>query len=491
MRQGLRFLGDLAKRPVSPRLVRNLGLLVPLAAAYFIAGRLGLKLEVLHPGVTAVWLPSGIALAAFVLLGYRIWPAIFVGSFLVDITVSGLVMTSVGVAIGSTIEGLVGSYLVKKFAGGPRAFDKARDVFRFTISACILGTAVSATFGVSSFYVSGLASRAECAYLWLTWWLADAIGVLLVAPFVILLFGSSHHRLDRREMLELFGLILGMILVALLVFGPASLSLNKSNFVQLWLCIPFLIWAGFRFCQLEAAGLTLLLFGSAVWGTLHGFGPFVRLDLNLSLLVLDAFIGVIGIMTMVVAALVAERRGTEAGLLGLQSILQDAVEGRTQDLAATVATLHLEVVERIETEKALRENQWFRQLADTIPAVFWLMDTVAEQILYVSPAYETIWGRSCESLYADAHSWVDAVHPEDHELALTFFDRESERDRFEVEYRIVRPDGSVRWIWDRGFVIRDKFGRICRLAGLACDITERNRLEHSLPAPQGQEAKAD
>jgi PAS domain S-box-containing protein len=243
------------------------------------------------------------------------------------------------------------------------------------------------------------------------------------------------------------------------------------------MCIPFLIWVGFRFCQLEAAGVTLLLFGTAIWGTLNRVGYFVTPDLNFSLQMLDMFIGVIGTMTMAVAAVVAERREIETNLLGTQSLLQEAVAGKGRDLAALVEALRVKEVERSGGDRARWQNdERLRLLVEKIPVVFWLLDTVEERVLCVSPAYETIWGRSCESLYADTYSWLDAVHPEDHERALAFFDRETKKDRLEAEYRIIRPDGSVRWIWDRGFVIRDETGRISRLAGLACDITERKRV---------------
>lgn len=229
-----------------------------------------------------------------------------------------------------------------------------------------------------------------------------------------------------------------------------------------------------------------MLFGTAIWGTMHGFGYFVAPDLNASLLNLDVFLGVIGTMTLAVAAMVAERRGIETKLLGIQSLLQGAVEGKDRDLASVVETLHSEVLERDQAENALRaSHDRFRLLMDRIPVVFWLLDTIEERILYISPAYETVWGRSCDSLYSDAHSWIDSVHPEDHEVALTFFDRNRKNDRFEEEYRIVRPDGSVRRIWDRGFVIRDEAGRICRVAGLASDVTEKKSSE-GLSAARGE-----
>lgn len=484
-RDGAEFFKSLKSMPAEQFTKRDLALCTFLIAIYFVAGRLGLKLAFVQPSVTAIWLPSGIALAAFVLLGYRIWPAILVGAFLVDASSSGQVLTSTGIAVGNTLEGLVGAYLVNRFARGAKSFNTAEGVFKFAFFACVVNTSISATMGVGVLYFAKLASLPEVGYLWVTWWLADGIGILLVAPFLILVFGTSHHPMDWRETMEVMALILGLIIVSLLVFGPLSLTLNQRQFVQVWLCVPFLIWGAFRFCQLEAAGITLILFGSAIWGTLHRYGPFGTPDMNVALLHLDTFIGVICTMTMAVAAMVAERRLTEEGLIGLQGIMHEAVEKKDRDLAATVETLQEEVGSRLRIEKALRDsNERFEQLAENIHDVFWLLDAVEERILYVSPAYETVWGRTCSSLYADAHSWVDAVHPEDQECALEFFDRVSERSKFEAEYRIQRPDGSIRWIWDRGFIIPDASGRICRVAGLASDITEKKRLEQELERAQ-------
>lgn len=480
------FFNGLTRKLANSPSPRDLALMVAFPLAYFVAGVLGLKLEALPPGAAAIWIPAGIALAALVLLGFRRWPAIFAGCVLLNIWESGPVLSTLTIAIGNTLAALAGAYLVNKYAHGAKAFDTAQDVFRFVLFGCILTTSISATAGILSFFLDGRASGAQFGYLWLTWWVADASGALLIAPFLIVLFSRSHHRLDHRELLELTTLILGLLLVALLAFGPLSPSLNKSNFFRAWMCVPFLIWAGFRFCQLEAAGLLLVLFGTAIWGTMHGFGYFVTQDLNAALLNLDVFLGVIGTMTLAVAAMVAERRGIEASLIGIQSLLQGAVEGRDRDLASVVETLHSEVLERNHAENALRaSHDRFRLLMDRIPVVFWLLDTIAERILYVSPAYETVWGRTCDSLYADAHSWIDSVHPQDHDIALTFFDRNSKSDRFEEQYRIVRPDGSVRMIWDRGFVIRDEAGRICRIAGLASDITEKKGSE-GLSAARGE-----
>src|SRR5262249_47024388 len=121
----------------------------------------------------------------------------------------------------------------------------------------------------------------------------------------------------------------------------------------------------------------------------------------------------------------------------------------------------------------------FRQLADHIDDVFWIYELDTSRTIYVSPAYESIWGRSCQSLYERPLSYLEAVRPEDRAKAkLAHRSQESGRSTAH-EYRIVRPDGTTRWIWDRGFPIRDDSGRVVRVAGIAEDITERKRVEQA------------
>jgi PAS domain S-box-containing protein len=456
-----------------------------VVTACFLAGNLGLKLTILHPPVSPVWPPAGVAVAAMLLLGYRVWPEILIASFLVCRLGSTPLNPSIAIAIGNTLEALTAAYLVNKFARGIKAFDTAQGVFKFIVSACVVSPAISATICLAYLYPAGFSQGPDKVIMWLTWCVGDSIGAFLFAPFLILIFGSSHHRLDNREALELTILVVSLIAVCLTVFGPLSAFFHQKQLLQPWMCIPFLIWAGFRFCQVEAAGTTLLLFGLAIWGTFHGYGPFVSPNSNVSLMVLAAFVGVTGTVTLTIAATLSERRHVEEGLLGLQSIMHETVQGKTRDLTATIETLQAEVVERMVAEKALREtNDRFQQLTATISDVFWLMDMKNMRLLYISPAYETVWGRPCTSLYADPNSWLDAVHPDDYDRALTFFDQETSGSRYDAEYRIIRPDGSVRHIWDRGYIVRDESGRISQVAGLASDITEKKRLQEELQEAQ-------
>ena len=156
-----------------------------LAVIYFIAGKLGLMLASLHASASPVWPPAGIALAALLLLGYRAWPAIFIGAFLVNVTTAGNVATSFAIAIGNTLEALVGAWLVNRFAGGTNVFVRLQGVFKFALAAGI-SAIISPAFGVTSLGVAGFVDWANYGAIWLTWWLGDATGNLVFTPLVLL-----------------------------------------------------------------------------------------------------------------------------------------------------------------------------------------------------------------------------------------------------------------------------------------------------------------
>lgn len=166
--------------------VTSIGRSALLALIYLVVGKLGLALAVVNPSATAIWPPTGIALAACLVLGYNVWPGVLVGAFLVNITTSGAIATSLAIAIGNTLEALVGAYLVNRFAGGRHVFHRAKDIFKFAMLVGVVGTMVSATVGVTSLALSGLAPWADYASIWLTWWLGDATGAFLVAPTLII-----------------------------------------------------------------------------------------------------------------------------------------------------------------------------------------------------------------------------------------------------------------------------------------------------------------
>jgi diguanylate cyclase (GGDEF)-like protein/PAS domain S-box-containing protein len=139
-----------------------------------------------------------------------------------------------------------------------------------------------------------------------------------------------------------------------------------------------------------------------------------------------------------------------------------------------------ELTERKRAEEAQRKSEErFRQMAELIPNVFWIVSADRNQVTYVSPAYETIYGRACETLYDQPDLWLDAIHPEDRQQVIAST-KEQHGEELAMEYRIVRPDGSVRWVLDRSFPVRDSVGELSRLIGFVEDITERKRAEETI-----------
>ncbi len=177
------------------------------------------------------------------------------------------------------------------------------------------------------------------------------------------------------------------------------------------------------------------------------------------------------------------------GLKGTRRAMDSRAAPFPDPATAGVGTLAVmrDMAEQERAEQALRESEErFRQLAENIREVFWLTDPEKNAMLYVSPGYEKIWGRPCRSLYAEPRAWLDAVHPEDRERVLQAALTEQVAGTYDLEYRILRPDGVERWIRDRAFPIRDSGGTVYRIAGVAEDITERKKTEARL-----RESEAD
>jgi len=313
----------------SRRFLSRLVILSLLTLAYFAAGKFGLSLAFVNPNTTVVWAPTGIALAAFLILGDYVGVAILVGAFLVNFTTSGSLFFSIAVAIGNTLEGLIGARLVNRFAHGPQAFNRAQDVFKFALLAGLFSTAVGATIGVTSLVWSGLASPEAYLTIWLTWWLGDAGGGLVVAPALILWATNPKLRWSASRAMEAVLLLASLILVALTVFGDQS-SFAIRNYPLEFTLVPIIIWAAYRFGPRETATVILVLSSIAIVGTLRGFGPFAQTFPNESLLLLQSFIITVTVTGLALAALVSERSEVEAALLETNQKLKRSLDEREE-----------------------------------------------------------------------------------------------------------------------------------------------------------------
>src|SRR5206468_1873852 len=207
-----------------------------LAIIYFVAGKLGLMLASLHASASPVWPPAGIALAALLLLGYRAWPAIFIGAFLVNVTTAGNVATSCAIATGNTLEALAGTWLVNRFAGGKNVFDRPQGVFKFALAATV-SAVVSPAFGVTSLALDGFADWTNYGAIWVTWWLGDVTGDLIFTPLVLLWGIRWKLAWKKEEAVEVGVLLLLLALLSAVVFG-GWLEISAKNYPIAFICGP-------------------------------------------------------------------------------------------------------------------------------------------------------------------------------------------------------------------------------------------------------------
>ena len=182
-----------------------------------------------------------------------------------------------------------------------------------------------------------------------------------------------------------------------------------------------------------------------------------------------------------------------AEVLGVIEFFSHEIQPPDEQLVLMFAAIGNQLgqfIERKRAEDALHESQErFRQLAENIQEVFWMTDPEKNQMIYISPAYEEVWGRSCESLYASPLSWLETIHPEDRARVLSSAVTRQVSGNYDEEYRIIRADGNVRWIKDRAFPVPDDFGMIYRIAGIAEDITDRKVAEEALRKAYGETEK--
>jgi signal transduction histidine kinase len=286
---------------------RSVAILAAVTAVYVAAGRLGLSLAIVHTSASAVWPPTGIALAALLVFGLRVWPAILVGAFLVNSATEVGPAASLAIAIGNTLEGVVGARLALRFAGGPHAFDRTRDVFRFLLLAGFVATAISPTIGVTSLCLGGLARWSEYAVVWTTWWLGDAGGAVVVAPALILWARNPRPGWSGWQAVEAGLALVATVLVGSVVFGAFLLPADGRHPLT-FLCLPLTIWTAFRFGPRETATAVLLLSVIAVEATLRGDGYSPGRGENESLLLLQLFMSTVAVTSLGLAAVVEERR---------------------------------------------------------------------------------------------------------------------------------------------------------------------------------------
>ncbi len=280
--------------------------IVLLAVVYHLAARLGLKMAYVQANTSPVWPPTGIGLAALLLFGLRLWPGIALGVLLGSLIDGAPPILALGIALGNTLESLIGAYALKKFFNFHNAIDRVQDVIGLTIVA-LFSTTISASIGTITLMLLGRTEWIDFGNIWTTWWIGDLLGALVVAPILLVWLSSSPRIQGKRYYIDGVILLSVITLVSWYVFTFETPS-GILHQALIYAIFPFLIWAALRFGQWGATICIGLVSGIAIFGTIRGLGPFLTGSLNDSLVLLQTFTGVLALTSLILAAATIERQ---------------------------------------------------------------------------------------------------------------------------------------------------------------------------------------
>jgi integral membrane sensor domain MASE1 len=323
-----------------------------VAATYVPAARLGLLLSFVENNVTLVWPPSGIAVAALVLGGVRLWPGVAVGAFAATWSTGAPVLFAAATGVGNPLEAVVAAWLLR-WAGCDARLESLRDLWLFAALAAGLATVASATVGVAGLWLAGMAPTPALAQIWRVWWAGDAMGVLVLAPAILVWArrpAAAGPSLASAEGVLMLG---GALAVSAVVYAGAAPAVAQGPLT--YAAFPFAIWAGLRFGLRGAATVCLVCGAVAAWGTSHGHGPFLRLDVHASLWYLHGFLAALTLTGLSLAAGRAERVRAWAELRRLNRQLESRVATRTAELNQSVEMLQKEVASHQEALAKVRQ----------------------------------------------------------------------------------------------------------------------------------------
>ena len=442
--------------------------------------KLGLALASINPSASPIWPPSGLALAAVLLWGARIWPAILVASFAANVMTTGALPTAFVIALGNTLECLVTGYLINRLSGGIATFDTPTGVVRFAALSLAPGPLIAATLGVVSLAVTGHADRAQFGAIWLTWWLGDAAGAVLIAPAIVLCVRSQIAALTRQKTYE-FATVVGVaIVIGVLAFSPLVEQTAARHAISFLAIIPLML-AALRRGTRDTALVALVLSCFAVWGTLMNSGPFATSTLNDSFLLLLAFIISITVPSLALAADVAVRTRVEEHLRDTHGQLDQQVRQRTAELAGAIESLQSEVEERREIDATLEQQRVHLLAAQRLANLgSWSWDVASGRVNWSQQIHE-IYGVRPADFHGTYQDYMDRVHPEDRDrVSTTIANALKSGGPFRMDERIIRPNGDIRHLRSSGEVIKNERGEPVQMLGICHDVTERRSAEHAL-----------
>ncbi len=421
--------GRLEHRLLTSRRVRdrvelaNAARFAAVVAVYVGAAKVGLELAVARGVITPVWAPAGIAVAVLVLFGRGYWPAIALGAFIANATSGASIPMALVIAFGNTLEAVVARELLVRARFRP-TLERVRDVFALILLGAVASTMIAATNGVTALWVTD-DLPGSYAYSWALWWIGDAMGVLIVAPLVLVIATVPLRSvLPRARQLE------AAALLALLV-GTSILVFYGGYWRYPHLLFPLYIWATLRFAQVGAVTSSFVVAAIAIGGAVGGHTPIGTDDATRVVQVLEGLLAGITTSVLILGAVLAERKTAELQLAEAQEV-------------AHIGS--------------------------------WSWETPSNRIVWSDELYR-LYGVDRRTEIEQAR-FLACLHPDDHALTRAVVNRAlADKRPFSFEHRVLRGDGTVRWMSVRGRVVLDANGNAMRLLGTAQDVTESKKVE--------------
>ena len=428
--------GQSGRTTRSPRKLRPCPAARPslgVAALYVVCAKLGLALAFRAALVSAVWPPTGFAIAAVVLFGRRAVPGVLIGAFVANLSVGEPAWVAAGIAIGNTLEAVIGAAILARF-GFDAALARLRDVLSL-FAAVTVGPVISATMGVAFLVAGDLHAASTAPALWIVWWLGDALGGLIVTPF-LLVWSRREQSFRPRHFVEPAAMFAGIATTSAFIFSA------PPNFPAAYLVYPFLIWSGLRLGPAYTTTASLLTNAIAIAGTLSGRGPFADF-------------------------------GPEGGLVPVQIFI--AVGGATALLLGAVAAQSRRAHERAELS-----DQRLRMAMSATRVGVWDWNILTGEVLW-SEGLEPLHGLPRGGFAGTYAAFRETIHPDDRERVEGLITKSVEtRSPYEAEFRILGADDVVRWTSARGIVLDDEEQRPVRMIGIAIDVTQQKQYEEEL-----------
>ncbi|MBV9360088.1 MAG: MASE1 domain-containing protein [Betaproteobacteria bacterium] len=417
---------------------------VLLAVVYFAAAKVSLLVAIPPGYATAIWPPSGIALAALLLWGIPLWPGAWIGSFAANLMVGGSVLTATAIASGSSLQAFAIATLVRRHLGVPRRFLRVREVLTF-VGLAAGGAVIAPTVALLPLATIYPLQAPDLASNWWTWWQGDACGMLIVAP-LILSWTEPGMRWSGRKAAEAVAFTVLLLLAGEIVFG--------AGFGRTFVMVPFVIWAAFRFDQREVTTTSAAICAMALWYTLHReSGPFADVGRNEMLLLLLVFVSTIVVTGLMISAVLAQ----------LEMARED-LETRVRERTALLA----------DSERR------FRLMVDSVVDYAIFMLDPRGNIASWNPGAQRIKGYGAAEIIGEHFSKF--YPPEEIANGKPQWELEvaSREGRFEEEGWRLRKDGSPFWASVVLSAVRDEKGTLLGFAKVTRDLTEKKRGEAEL-----------